>query len=170
MADLPWFPFYPADWLSSGRVKIMTLQEKGAYIELLLYAWKSDACALPKHETVLRSLASWPELAFGEESPHNFQRVMDCFEQHPNEPNMLCNPRLYREWLAAIARHRALSQRGKKGAKKRWQETLVPRPSNTSVPTSKIPPRKIQDRTGKGFTAVRDEVTAVTQKHFPPIP
>ena len=170
--NFPWFPFYPADWFSSGRVKILTLQEKGAYFELLLYAWKSDACALPKDEGVLKRLVSWPELSYPdhtEDDPHNFQRVLDCFEPHPEHPDMLCNPRLYQEWLGAIDRHRVLSQRGKKGAKKRWQEASEQRPANQPKPQQKIPPRKIQDRSGKGFTKVGSEIQAVADKHFPPI-
>ena len=119
--DFPWFSFYPADWFSSAHVKIMTLQEKGAYIELLLYAWKSDACALPKDEGLLQRLVSWPLPEYpgdGAEDMNHFGRVMDCFEPHPDKPDMITNRRLYKEWLAAIERHRLFVQRGKKGAKK----------------------------------------------------
>lgn len=164
--NFPWFPFYPADWFSSGRVKIMTLQEKGAYMELLLYAWKSDACALPKHEAVLKSLASWQEQEYLDikgVNPHNFQRVMDCFEEHPENPEWLCNPRLYREWLRAIEQHRKLSSRGKKGAKKRWHEKPETLPAVTTPPRSK--PR-LTDRSSAGF----ESVSAIADKHFKPIP
>lgn len=37
----PAFQFYPADWLSSQRVSLMTLEEEGAYIRLLCYCWKN---------------------------------------------------------------------------------------------------------------------------------
>ena len=163
--DFPWFPYYPGDWFSSGRVKIMTLQEKGAYHELLLYAWKSDACAIPNDEGILKRLVGWPELEFGIESEHNFQRVMDAFTVHPEQPNMLHNARLYREWLATIARHKNFSQRGKKGAKKRWQ---IP-PSPAAPPAIQKPIKKLQDRASKGLTPIAQEVSAIADKHFPPI-
>ena len=36
----PAFQFYPADWLGSQRVSLMTLEEEGAYIRLLSYCWQ----------------------------------------------------------------------------------------------------------------------------------
>jgi len=36
----PAFMFYPADWLGSQRVSLMTLEEEGAYIRLLSYCWQ----------------------------------------------------------------------------------------------------------------------------------
>jgi uncharacterized protein YdaU (DUF1376 family) len=35
----PAFQFYPADYLSSARVCMMTLEEEGAYMRLLCYCW-----------------------------------------------------------------------------------------------------------------------------------
>jgi uncharacterized protein YdaU (DUF1376 family) len=36
----PSFQFYPTDWLGSQRVKLMTLEEEGAYINLLCSCWQ----------------------------------------------------------------------------------------------------------------------------------
>jgi len=36
----PAFQFYPADWLSSQRVALMSLEEEGAYIRLLSFCWQ----------------------------------------------------------------------------------------------------------------------------------
>ena len=41
MKKIPAFQFYPADWLSSQRVSLLTLEEEGAYIRLLCYCWKN---------------------------------------------------------------------------------------------------------------------------------
>src|SRR5712692_2616640 len=38
----PAFSFYPKDWLSDANVKAMTLEAKGAYIELLGIYWLED--------------------------------------------------------------------------------------------------------------------------------
>ena len=35
----PWFKFCPRDWLSSSSVRRMTLQERGAYFDLLCHSW-----------------------------------------------------------------------------------------------------------------------------------
>src|SRR3990170_1183603 len=35
----PWFPFYADDWLTSERVRVMSLAARGAYIDLLAYSW-----------------------------------------------------------------------------------------------------------------------------------
>ena len=39
----PAFQFYVADWLSSERVALMSLEEEGAYIRLLCYCWKNGS-------------------------------------------------------------------------------------------------------------------------------
>lgn len=39
MKRKPWFPFYPADWLIDSNVSAMTLEQKGAYIDLLCRCW-----------------------------------------------------------------------------------------------------------------------------------
>lgn len=35
----PAFQFYPADWLGSQRVQLLSLEEEGAYLRLLCYCW-----------------------------------------------------------------------------------------------------------------------------------
>ena len=40
MNKSPAFQFYPADWLGSQRVQMLTLEEEGAYIRLLSYCWQ----------------------------------------------------------------------------------------------------------------------------------
>lgn len=39
---LPYFPFYPADWLADAEVRAMTLAQRGAYIDLLAIGWRED--------------------------------------------------------------------------------------------------------------------------------
>jgi uncharacterized protein YdaU (DUF1376 family) len=40
---LPWFPFYPADWLADARVAAMSLEEEGAYIRLICFCWREGS-------------------------------------------------------------------------------------------------------------------------------
>lgn len=46
MAELHWFPFFPSDWLASPAVGMMLPEQRGAYIQLLAYAW-GDGSAEP---------------------------------------------------------------------------------------------------------------------------
>ncbi|MCL6443141.1 MAG: DUF1376 domain-containing protein [Alicyclobacillus sp.] len=46
--NIPFFSFYPSDWLSDGGVQQLTLEETGAYINLLAYMWTNGReCRIP---------------------------------------------------------------------------------------------------------------------------
>jgi uncharacterized protein YdaU (DUF1376 family) len=63
----PAFQFYPADWLS-GTI-LLTPAQKGAYIDLLCYAWLEDDCGLPDDDRKLAVLSGlrnqWISLSGG---------------------------------------------------------------------------------------------------------
>jgi uncharacterized phage protein (TIGR02220 family) len=115
VAEFPWFPCYPSDWLSSKTVQLLTLNEEAAFFRLLCYAWLEDACALLSNAQALQTLAKWPQ-------GDDFSRVLACFKPHPTKPDHLHNPRLYKEWLLARARQDMLQTRAHKGAEARWAE------------------------------------------------
>ncbi|GMA59707.1 DUF1376 domain-containing protein [Alicyclobacillus fastidiosus] len=55
--DAPYFPFYPADWLSDPNVQFLSLEEAGAYITLLAYMWRDGKdCALPDDDKYVARL------------------------------------------------------------------------------------------------------------------
>jgi len=55
--DMPYFPFYPGDWLSDPNVQFLSLEESGAYITLLAYMWRDGKdCALTDDDTYLARL------------------------------------------------------------------------------------------------------------------
>lgn len=56
MGKIPYFPFYPDDWLSSPRVMTMTYEQRGLYIHLLAMGWKLDGCSIPNDPALLRRL------------------------------------------------------------------------------------------------------------------
>ena len=63
----PSFQFYPADFLSDGSVRAMTLEARGAYITLLCAAWDSETPGvLPDDDAYLAGLSDardrWPEI------------------------------------------------------------------------------------------------------------
>lgn len=63
--SLPYFKFYPNDWLGSQHVALLTPAEEGAYIHLLALAWNSPDCSLPDDDSALaflsRLFVGWDE-------------------------------------------------------------------------------------------------------------
>lgn len=47
MRMLPYFPFYPGEWLRSPTTMGMSLQDQGAYLKLLCVQWE-DSCVDPE--------------------------------------------------------------------------------------------------------------------------
>lgn len=118
------FLFYVDDWLSSPSVALLSLEEEGAYLNLLLRAWKQPDCGLPDDAAVL---AAWSKL--GPAKWRKSQaRLRSLFEE---QDGRLYNPRLMRErenqmqyWQERNDRHEAIrakrAEAGKAGAEKRW--------------------------------------------------
>jgi uncharacterized protein YdaU (DUF1376 family) len=87
----PAFQFYVKDWLSSSTVRSMSLAARGAYIDLLAFAWQSQPFAtLPNDPAQLRRLvgadsAEWADI---------WPQISECFEV---EDGHLVNRRLQDE-------------------------------------------------------------------------
>lgn len=113
MAEFPWFPCYPSDWLSSQTTQFMTLEQEGAFFRLLCFAWLDDACALPNSPKAMLKLCKGI-------SEEEFKPILAAFTPHPSKPDSLHNPRLYKEWLACRERQAILQSRAQKGAEARW--------------------------------------------------
>jgi len=111
MANLPYFPFYPSDWLSSPRIMCLTLAEQGAYIRLLSVCWMSGDCSLPIEKSKLSILSGLPIDQLGP--------VQDLLRSHPTKSDALTNERLYKEWEKAHWISEARSKAGRKSGKSR---------------------------------------------------
>ena len=55
--SLPYFKFYPNDWLGSQNIELMTPAEEGGYIHLLARAWNSCDCSIPDNDEILATLS-----------------------------------------------------------------------------------------------------------------
>ena len=107
---LPYFKFYPSDFLSHPAVMEMEAAAVGVYVKLLCVQWKRGS--LPKDPARLARLGGvsvvemeeviWPQLAA-------------CFADRRGS---LVNNRLEEERSAALAKQKALSDGGKRGAAK----------------------------------------------------
>lgn len=115
MAKNPSFPFYYSDWLGSTNRMMMSLEEQGAYINLLCHQWASPDCGLPDDDEALAALSG-----MGERWLNGGSRLLrKCFPSHPTKPGLLANEKLLvlraerDEWV------RKSSEGGKKSAKVR---------------------------------------------------
>ena len=110
MASLPYFKFYPAGFMGSGKVQIMHPAEKGIYISLLCYEWQEGP--LPDDSARLGRIAG----ASSREMKEAWPSVRACFSIDEN--GRLYHPRLERERdEAAIAMERRakMAEGGRKG-------------------------------------------------------
>jgi uncharacterized protein YdaU (DUF1376 family) len=110
MRDLPFVPFFTADWLASSARVDMTLTQRACYLDLLFHLW-DRAGAIPDDETKLAKLAMATPAEFSEAWPE----VQKHFVPHPEEPGMLTNEKM----LAVIRKqadiHAKKSQAGRAG-------------------------------------------------------
>ena len=85
----PAFQFYPADYIGSQRVQMLTLEEEGAYIRLLCSCWQHG------------SIPADPEMAariIGKGGSRVVAEVvLKLFIQHPSDPTLLTHERLEEE-------------------------------------------------------------------------
>lgn len=61
MATRPAFQFYATDWRSDPYVSLMSLEEEGAYIRLLAFAWLSDGDGIPVDDRGRAAVLKVPE-------------------------------------------------------------------------------------------------------------
>ena len=111
----PAFQFYAKDWLSSGKIATMTLEEEGAYIHLLAHCWLSEDCSLPDDDTELAQLSRLGERWFNGASV----KLRLCFTPHPRKDGRLFNARLMQEHKKQAAWRKKSQEGGKRSAESR---------------------------------------------------
>lgn len=114
--DLPGFIFYVMRWLTSERVKAMTLEQQGAFVKLLCHQWiersvPSDAIALAGlWQVPMRSVRRiW-------KGP-----LRDAFVPLEGRPGRLVNMALERERDRVLGQKEKKSAAGLAGAEARWR-------------------------------------------------
>ena len=107
----PSFQFYPADWLSDMRVRMLPWASRGLYIELLCYCWREDY--IPADGSAIAQLCGCHDSAIVEP-------CLKLFQTHPDDPSKLVHKRLLEEKLKQDQYREERSLSGKRGAKSRW--------------------------------------------------
>jgi len=110
MGKSPAFQFYPADWLSSPKIMLMTPAEEGAYIRLLAIAWESEDCSLPDDDAILARLSRLND----DWTKGGSSLLRQCFVSR--------NGRLYNErLLQEREKQRQWREKSSQGGKKSWE-------------------------------------------------
>ncbi len=90
MGKDPAFPLYASDWLGSAARSRMTLEQQGAYWNLLCHQWADKTCSLLDNDEELAALSGmnegWLE--------NGCQLVRRWFPPHPNQEGRVANPRM----------------------------------------------------------------------------
>lgn len=90
MGQDPAFPWYASDWLGSNRRAMMTLEQQGAYMNLLCRQWTDPTCSLPDDDDALANLSELGERWLKGSS----KVVRDCFPKHPSLEGRIANSRM----------------------------------------------------------------------------
>jgi len=107
----PAFQFYPADYLGSQRVALMTLEEEGAYIRLLCYCWQHGS--IPSNpDQIARLIGKGASTTLA-------TTVATMFQPHPENGSLLVHERLQQEIVKQNEWARKSSEGGKKSAELR---------------------------------------------------
>lgn len=112
MEKSPAFQFYPSDWLRSIRVAEMSLEEEGAYIRSLAYAWGNNCCIPSNPEKLARIIGKGGSTTVA-------TTVQKMYEPHPTDNTLLIHPRLLREKEKQDKWRQKSAEGGKKSGKAR---------------------------------------------------
>ena len=146
MLNLPYFPFYPADFMSDERVQVMSMEGKGVYIHLLSVEWREGSIPADRSAIVL--------LCKGQDGPHIDEAIL-CFRKHPRKPGRLYNHRLDIERRKLDEYKKSKQIAGLHGADKRWHNHPpiigLPLAKNDSTQSSSYTPSNEDKSIGVEF-------------------
>ena len=111
----PYFPFYPDDFSSDGKVEAMSTQSVGAYTLLLCKAWKEDPPGtLPNNDVILARWCRMSEPTFADSK----LEIMSPFALRKDDRWHQKRMELEFEKFRRFRDRQVYA--GKIGAKKRW--------------------------------------------------
>lgn len=114
--SLPFFPIYAAETLADGRFQGWTLEERGAWLTLLCYAW-NDGDLPSAHTDLARLLHIGPG-----DMARIWSAIGDRFCHVPGRSDRVCSPRLENERDKAESLSMKRGKAGKIGATARWSK------------------------------------------------
>lgn len=112
--DLPWFPFYVADFFQDENVAAMDHAAIGAYLRLLGHQWVEGS--IPADQFRLRGLLKVNSEAWADLWP----QLKPCFVKQIRHKDRLVNVRLDTERAKALNLRENLRKVRSAAARKRW--------------------------------------------------
>jgi uncharacterized protein YdaU (DUF1376 family) len=109
---LPWFKFFPMDWVSSETMERFTVEQEGAYMRLLCRQWMAKDGYLTNDEEILQG---WSGLN-GRWRKVGRPIIQKCFVRRAN--HRLENTKLRELWEDARVKH----EKARKSAEQRWKK------------------------------------------------
>lgn len=114
--SLPYFKFYPGDWLSDFHVRAMEPADRGIYIDLLAFDWEEGG--LPDDPEILAKVVG----VDAERMRNAWEKLSARFIDHPNRDGWVTNRRLHRERKDIQDRAEKRSEAARKAAQARWEK------------------------------------------------
>lgn len=136
----PAFQFYPSDWLGDAKVRAMTTEARGAYIDLLCYCWQEQS--LPLDLPTIARMVSVSASAF---ETRVWPQIAPCFMRYHGR---FRHRRLDQERAKQAVFHAERRAAGQRGAANRWgrlshgsangSAILLPMAKNASSSSSSV--------------------------------
>lgn len=120
MGHDPSMPFYCNDYLSSPKIRCLSLELRGAFIELISYCWASQSASLPSDDDDLMAISCLGEKWLSDAS----LKLRRLFIPHPTIAGCLTNQKVYDLWLERVQFRKKKSEAGKKGNSVRWPKEM----------------------------------------------
>lgn len=112
----PWMPFYGFDFFADRHVRTMTLEQKGAYVQLLWAAWTEGG--IPADLADMAVMLGIPTAAM----KRIWEKVGRCWHVHQDDPGLLIQERMEIERDRKAAVIEAKRAAGKKGGRPKKEE------------------------------------------------
>ena len=115
MAKIPYMRFYPGDWLSDPKVRRLTWEQKGIYIDMLSLMWKNgENASLPDDPDAIASMLGIQKRKFLKIFRVFFEKNFEIFFRADGR---IFQKRVLSEWEAASEK----SQKATASARRRWE-------------------------------------------------
>jgi uncharacterized protein YdaU (DUF1376 family) len=111
-SKLPWFKFFPVDWIALVASEQLSVAAEGCYIRLVSHCWVNGS--IPRDRATLARIC-------GIDSP-DLDQVIAMFMPLGSDTSRLYSPAVEAEREDCSKRHLRQSQAGKAAMKKRWSK------------------------------------------------
>jgi uncharacterized protein YdaU (DUF1376 family) len=123
--QLPWMPFYPEDWLSDMQIILLTMEQEGMLLRLVLLDWTQEG--IPSDPASLIKLLRIKPKCFSK----NWEEIEQFFHVHPQKPDHLTFRNLLEIKEEQLNKTKSRKQKAKNAADIRWKKKDAPSNAQT---------------------------------------